>query len=197
MQKAKKKILERRKKLLAILIFLIKLNLFVIPLYVLLWLDFSLPLLQNFLANSLASTLSFFKYPAVSKEKYIFIFLNEANSYQIIPFEISMDCTGWKSMYLMVALVFSTSFNLRRNLKFLAIALPFLFSLNFLRIFSTLIIAFKLGSQYFEVIHTFFWRECMVAAVILIWYFWLRKIKYSLKDNLILVEKIVGSRLGS
>ena len=189
MRKAKKEILERRKKLLAILIFLIKLNLFVIPLYVLLWLDFSLPSLQNFLASSLASTLSFFKYPAVSKGKYIFIFLSE-DSYRIIPFEISMDCTGWKSMYLMVALAFSTSFNLRRNFKFLAIALPLLFSLNFLRIFSTLIIAFKLGSQYFEVIHTFLWRECMVAAVILIWYFWLRKIKYSLKDNLILVEKL-------
>lgn len=185
------KILERRKKLLAILIFLIKLNLLVIPLYILLYLDFSVPQLQIFLASSISSTLSFFKFPVISEEKNLYVFLKESESYKIIPFEISMDCTGWKSMYLLFALVFASSFDLKRNFKFLIISLPILFIINFLRITSTIAIALTLGFEYFEVTHNILWREGMIFFVIFIWYIWLRKIKYKLKDNLNLVERLV------
>ncbi len=186
-----KKILERRKKLLATLIFLIKLNLLAIPLYILLYIDFSLPPLQTFLAFSISSTLSFFKFPVTSEGKNIFVFLKEEENYKIIPFEISMDCTGWKSMYLLTALVFASSFNLKRNLKILAISLPILFIINFLRIVSTIAIALIFGFEFFEITHNILWREGTIFIVILIWYLWLRKIKYKLKDNLNLVEKLV------
>ncbi|MEM5790891.1 MAG: exosortase/archaeosortase family protein [Candidatus Aenigmatarchaeota archaeon] len=185
------KILERRKKLLATLIFLIKLNLLVIPIYVLLYLDFSVPQIQFFLASSISSTLSLFKFPVISEEKNVYVFLAESESYKIIPFEISMDCTGWKSMYLLFALVFASSFDLKRNFKFLAIYLPILFIINFLRITSTIAIALTLGFEYFEVTHNILWREGMIFFVILIWFIWLRKIKYKLKDNLNLVERLV------
>lgn len=186
-----KKILERRRKLLATLIFSIKLNLLVIPLYILIYLDFSLPSLQNFLAYLISLTLSSFKFPVASEGKNIFIFLTESESYRIIPFEISMDCTGWKSMYLLTALVFASSFELKKNLKFLAITLPFLFIINFLRIVSTIAIALTFGFEFFEVTHNILWREGMVFIVVIIWYLWLRKIKYKLKDNLNLVERLV------
>lgn len=186
-----KKILERRRKLLATLIFSIKLNLLVIPLYILIYLDFSLPSLQNFLAYLISLTLSSLKFPVTSEGKNIFIFLTESESYRIIPFEISMDCTGWKSMYLLTALVFASSFELKKNLKFLAITLPFLFIINFLRIVSTIAIALTFGFEFFEVTHNILWREGMVFIVVIIWYLWLRKIKYKLKDNLNLVERLV------
>ena len=186
-----KKILERRRKLLATLIFSIKLNLLVIPLYILIYLDFSLPSLQNFLAYLISLTLSSLKFPVASEGKNIFIFLTESESYRIIPFEISMDCTGWKSMYLLTALVFASSFELKKNLKFLAITLPFLFIINFLRIVSTIAIALIFGFEFFEVTHNILWREGMVFIVVIIWYLWLRKIKYKLKDNLNLVERLV------
>jgi len=186
-----KKILERRRKLLATLIFSIKLNLLVIPLYILIYLDFSLPSLQNFLAYLISLTLSSLKFPVTSEGKNIFIFLTESESYRIIPFEISMDCTGWKSMYLLTALVFASSFELKKNLKFLAITLPFLFIINFLRIVSTIAIALIFGFEFFEVTHNILWREGMVFIVVIIWYLWLRKIKYKLKDNLNLVERLV------
>lgn len=186
-----KKILERRRKLLATLIFSIKLNLLVIPLYILIYLDFSLPSLQNFLAYLISLTLSSLKFPVASEGKNIFIFLTESESYRIIPFEISMDCTGWKSMYLLTALVFASSFELKKNLKFLAITLPFLFIINFLRIVSTIAIALTFGFEFFEVTHNILWREGMVFIVVIIWYLWLRKIKYKLKDNLNLVERLV------
>jgi len=186
-----KKILERRRKLLATLIFSIKLNLLVIPLYILIYLDFSLPSLQNFLAYLISLTLSSLKFPVASEGKNIFIFLTESESYRIIHFEISMDCTGWKSMYLLTALVFASSFELKKNLKFLAITLPFLFIINFLRIVSTIAIALIFGFEFFEVTHNILWREGMVFIVVIIWYLWLRKIKYKLKDNLNLVERLV------
>ena len=184
--------IERRKKLLAVLLFLIKLNLFAIPLYILLYLDFSFYPLQNFLAFSISSALSLLKFSVGGEGKYIYIFLENNGSYKIITFDISMDCTGWKSMYLLCALVFACSFDLRKNLKFLIFALPLLFFINFLRIFSTLLISLTFGFEHFEITHNFLWREGMLFFVLLLWYLWLRKTKYNLKDNLILVDKIAG-----
>ncbi|MEM5882991.1 MAG: archaeosortase/exosortase family protein [Candidatus Aenigmatarchaeota archaeon] len=162
-------------KLLKVLLFFIKLNVLVIPLYLTIYLDVSFPLIQNFLASSLYFILSKFD-PGVSFEDYyLYIPFKTEKGLQIETFIISFDCTGWKTMYLFFALVFATPSKLDKKFKVLAIVLPFLFFLNFLRIFSTILFCMSFGSQYLDVVHNFLWREGLIIVVVSIWYIWLKK----------------------
>lgn len=173
----KKKILERREMLLGILWFLIKLNILVMPIYLLMAINFSFPQFQSALASALESTLNFLGYPAVVKGYYIGI----SSGYTVASFEINIDCTGWKSMYALTALAIAIPLEQKKKLKFLVIALPFIFALNYVRILTTIILAFKYGFQYLEVVHTFLWREGLIFAVLAIWYIWLRRINYNIR----------------
>ncbi|HKZ45375.1 MAG TPA: exosortase/archaeosortase family protein [archaeon] len=174
----KKKVLERRKLLLGILWFLIKLNILVIPLYLLMAMNLSFPQFQSGLASALGSALSFLGYPTIVKDFYIGI----SSGYTVATFEINLDCTGWKSMYALTALAIATPMDQKRKLKFLAIALPFIFALNYARILTTIVLSFRYGFQYLEVVHTFLWREGLIFAVLATWYIWLRRINYNIRE---------------
>ncbi|MDI6798915.1 MAG: exosortase/archaeosortase family protein [Candidatus Aenigmarchaeota archaeon] len=174
--KTKKEILKRRKKLLLILWFLIKLNILVIPLYVLLYLDFSFFPLQAFLTSLTGKTLQALGYPVSFTSTNLFMLFNSPTGYLLVPFEMTMDCTGWKTMYALAALTIATpKSKIKGKIKFLAIGLPFLFFLNFIRILTTLMFSFHFGYQHLEVMHTFLWREGLIFAVIFLWYLWLRR----------------------
>lgn len=172
-----KKILERR-MLLGILWFLIKLNILVIPLYLLLAINFSFPQLQIALATALGNALNSLGYSAVVKDYHIGI----SSGYTLATFEINMDCTGWKSMYALAALTVATPLKQKKKLKFLIIALPFIFILNYIRILTTIVLAFRYGFQYLEIVHTLLWREGLIFAVLAIWYIWLRRINYNIRE---------------
>jgi exosortase/archaeosortase family protein len=171
----KKKILERRKKLLTILTFLIKFNLLAIPMYIIMYLDLTLPPLQVFLADMTGKVLTSFGY-SVAREGQFLILSN-------ITIDISMDCTGWKSMYTLVALAIATPSAWKKRLRFLAIGLPAIFLLNFIRIVTTIIFALQFGLQYLEVVHTVFWREGLILAVVVAWFLWLRTVRYNTKNH--------------
>jgi exosortase/archaeosortase family protein len=160
------------KKLIKVLFFLLKFNLLAIPLYVVLYFNFSFPPLQNFLAYLVFQALEILGYKA-SLNGY---FLTVENFPEII--EVSWDSTGWKSLYALAALVLATPLsNLRKKAKFLILALPTLFSINYVRILTTIIISIKFGFKYFEIIHTFLWREGLIFAVVAIWAFYLLRAK--------------------
>lgn len=173
-RKKRKKILKRRKLLFSILWFLVKLNILVIPLYLLLVTNFSLPPLQNFLALALGNTLNFLGYQATVEGYYIGMVFG----FTLATFEINMDCTAWKSMYLLAALAIASPAKQKKKLKFLAIAIPFLFIMNFIRILTTILLAFQYGFQYLNIVHTFLWREGMIFIVLAVWYIWFRRINY-------------------
>lgn len=169
----KKKVKERRKKLLAILFFLLKLNILAIPLYILLYLNFTFVPLQDFLTYVTAGSLKLLGYSIDLKTDIRCNSPVISVSNQLIC--ISWDSTGWKSLYLLAALVIATPLsNLKGKAKFLSISLPILFLINFLRILTTILFSLSFGFEYFEIVHTFFWRECLIFAVIVIWYLWLR-----------------------
>ncbi|MEM5794130.1 MAG: exosortase/archaeosortase family protein [Candidatus Aenigmatarchaeota archaeon] len=162
-------------KLLKVLLFFIKLNILVIPLYVIIYLDVSFPMLQNFLASSLHFILSKFD-PSVSfKDYYLYVPFKTEKGLQVETFIISFDCTGWKTMYLLFALVLATPSELKKKFKVLVIGSPFLFFLNFIRILTTILFCMSFGLQYLEVIHNFLWREGLILVVAAIWYIWLKK----------------------
>jgi len=173
----KKKVLEQRKKLISILWFIVKFNLLAIPLYILIYLNFSLPSVQIFLTNMLTKTLQLMGYQ-VSSEGFLLTLLSNN---EIMRIEISMDCTGWKSMYLLAALIFVTPSKLKKKTKFLVFSLVFLFFVNFIRILTTILLSFRFGFQYLDIIHTFLWREGLIFVVIALWYLWLRRINYNIR----------------
>ena len=160
------------KKLVKILFFLLKFNLLAIPLYITLYFNLSFPPLQNFLAYLIFQTLKIFGY-SVSLNGYFLIIQNFP---EII--EVSWDSTGWKSLYALTALVLATPLsNFYKKMKFLILALPTLFLINYIRILTTILVSIKFGFKYFEIIHTFLWREGLIFAIIAIWVLYLLKKK--------------------
>lgn len=165
----------REKKLKTILWFLIKFNLLAIPLYIILFLNISFESLQILIAYITNETLKLFGY--LTTQDGYFITTLIGNKYQLI--EISWDSTGWKSLYALTALTLATPVVLKKKLKFLLIGLPALFLINYIRIVSTLLVAFTYGFQYFDIVHLILWREGLIIAVVVLWYLWIWKIKYN------------------
>ena len=169
---------ERREILLGILWFLIKLNILVIPLYLLMAINFSIPQFQIVLAKLIGGSLNSLGHSAVAEGYYIGV----SSGYSLATFEINMDCTGWKSMYALAALTVATPSKQKKKLKFLVIVLPLIFVINYFRILTTIVLAFQYGFQYLDIVHTFLWREGLIFAVLAIWYIWLKKINYNIRE---------------
>lgn len=149
--------------------FLVKFNLLAIPMYLILYFNISFYPLQRFLSLMLEKTLNAMGHVAVSDGDILLIEGFPS------PVNISWDCTGWKSMWALTALVLATPRqNQRGKAKFLSLSLPLLFLLNFVRILTTILLSFKFGFQYLDIIHTFIWREGLIMAVIAAWYLWLK-----------------------
>lgn len=163
-----------RKKLKTIAWFLIKFNLLAIPLYLVMYFNFTLLPLQTFLATLSSYGVKLFGYPVTQDEMFL-----TSGSRQI---EISWDSTGWKSMYALAALVIATPVSdWNKKIRFLFIGVPLVFLINYLRITSTILVSLKFGFQYFDIIHMFLWREGLILAVVAIWYVWLRKERYNIR----------------
>jgi exosortase/archaeosortase family protein len=173
----KRKTIERRKMLFGILWFIVKLNLLVIPLYALLALDFSIPQLQSWIASAISSGLGLLGHPSTTVGKFVYVSSGQIYS----AFEISMDCTGWKSIYLIAALAIATPSDRMSKVRFLAISVPAIFILNYARILTTIIFAFSYGFQYLDIVHTLLWREGLIFAVLAFWFIWLRKSNYNIR----------------
>ncbi len=176
-----RKLQKKERKLLTILLFLIKFNLLAIPMYIVIYFNFSFPPLQNFLAGLTKNSLILLGYPAIQKDSVIIT----ADKNQFYSIEVSWDSTGWKSMYALVALAIATPVkSLRKKLKFIGIAIPTIFFINFFRILTTILVALRYGLNYFEIVHTLLWREGLILAVVLIWGLWL----WNEKNNLVLTQ---------
>jgi exosortase/archaeosortase family protein len=167
-----RKFSEKQLRLLDVAEFLLVFNLLAIPMYAILLTDASFPPLQEFLASAVTYALNNQGISAVASGTFISI-VDAQNAIRSV--QVSFDSTGWKSLYALAALVIATPIpNFRNKLKFLAFGLPGIFTLNFLRIWSTLWYSVVFGWQNFDVIHLFLWREGLIAVVLLFWFFWLR-----------------------
>lgn len=161
-----------RKKLIEVLKFIVIFNLLAIPMYVVLYFNLSFEPLKNFLAFLTTQTLTLFGVNAVQQNAFVNLLAHN----QLLRIEISFDSTGWKTLYALFALTLATpKRKIKNKLKFLVWGLPLLFVVNFLRILTTILVAVYYGYQYFDVVHLFLWREGLIAAVVILWYLWLRQ----------------------
>ena len=166
------KFFKKQTKLIQVAQFFLVFNLLALPMYFILLADLSFLPLQDFLAAMTSQVLQLQKIPAVSSGSFVTIF---DTSGVLRNIQISFDSTGWKSVYALVALIIATPLpSMRRKLRFLAVGVPAIFVLNFLRIWSTIWYSYVYGWENFDVIHTLLWREGLIALVLLFWFFWLR-----------------------
>ncbi|MEM5801866.1 MAG: exosortase/archaeosortase family protein [Candidatus Aenigmatarchaeota archaeon] len=168
----KKKVIKfnLKDKLFLLLRFVFILNILSLPLYLIVYFNLTFTPFQTLLASFISNLLRFSGYSVQQSEHFIKILYSGG----ILHAEISWDSTGWKSLYLITALTIATPFiNFKNKLKFLSIGLPILFSINIIRIFTTLLIALTYGIEYFDLIHTFLWREGLIFAVLFLWLLWI------------------------
>lgn len=153
------------------LIFLVKFNLLAIPLYILLYLNFSYQPFQNLVAFLSYEFLSMIGIQASLSRSLLTI----VSGFKITLVEISMDCTGWKSMYALTALAIATpGLKAGRKTKFLILALPILFFFNIARIVVSIYLSLVLEPALFGLVHDILWQWGLILAVLGIWVFWLK-----------------------
>jgi len=160
-----------RKKLLGVIYFLVKFSLLAIPLYLLIFANFSMPALQNLVAYLSYSILNAFGIQTKLNQSSLTV----VSGFKISVIEISMDCTGWKSAYALLALVIATpAIKIRKKFKFLLVSLPVLFLINILRIVSVIYLSLSLEPKYFGLVHDILWQWGLIIAVLSIWAIWLK-----------------------
>jgi|YelNatPaOPRAMG01_1025707.scaffolds.fasta_scaffold10284_2 exosortase/archaeosortase family protein len=159
-----------KKKLIQILLFLVKFNLLAIPLYILIFLNFSLPPLQNFVALLSHKLLSAIGIQS-SLDQHNLIAIKE---FKVFFVEISMDCTGWKSLYTLFALTIATpEVKIKRKFLFLLVSIPFLFFVNIGRIVLTIYLSL-IEPESFAFVHDFLWQWGLILTIIGTWALWLK-----------------------
>lgn len=159
------------KRLGETLVFLIKLLLLSVPLYMVILLQLDLTALQELVTGL---TYSFLDFSGYAIERQGFNLIAEDFS-----FYISRDCTGWKGLVFLAALIIATKSSIRKKLAGLAL-LPAFFGFNLLRIVSMVWIG-TANRQLFYVLHDFLWQFSMIAVVLSLWLMWARSQINSLK----------------
>ncbi|MEM5772886.1 MAG: archaeosortase/exosortase family protein [Candidatus Aenigmatarchaeota archaeon] len=159
-----------RKKLLQVIWFLIKFNLLAIPLYVLIFINFSYQPLQNLVAFLSYKFLQAFKIQANLNQSSLMVIRGT----EIAFIEIDMDCTGWKSLYALFSLAIATpSIKWKKKFIFLIFALPSIFLFNIARIVITIYFSL-IRPDLFGFVHDFFWQFGLIFAILASWVLWLR-----------------------
>ncbi len=145
------------------LIFLVKLLLLSIPLYLIIFFKIDLGFLQNFIVGHMVPFLNLVGIEARRKGANILL-----EKFTVV---INKDCTGWKGLLFFAALVLSTKSQWKNKLFGLFVGLPAIFSVNILRIFLMILIG-GLSKKMFSIIHDVFWQASMILVVLIVWFMW-------------------------
>ena len=149
--------------------FLVRFNLFAVPLYVILLTKFEfLPLMQ--LTTQLAFALLRVTGIGAELDNYIIRVPVEGGHFGAF---VSWDSTGWKSMLALFALIFATAAPLRKKLRGLVL-IPVVYAINLARIWFMFYIA-TVNIDYFDIAHITVWSWGLIIAILLLWFFWLKK----------------------
>ncbi len=158
-----------QKRMLSTLVFLIKLLLFTIPLYLILAFSQVMLPLQRLV-------ISHVRFLLVSMGFRVSIDNLLVSISGAVPFAffISEDCTGWKSMLLLVALISAfPKVRMKERLAGVAFGIPVIYTGNLARILAVVFVQQSLGTGAAMVLHDYLWQAGLIALVLLTWLFWL------------------------
>jgi len=167
-----KKARKHNPQLYVILKFIVKLNVFAIPLYVLLFFQIKWYALQQFIADLVHGMLLSNGISAIKDALAITIPV-EGGSWSAF---IAWDCTGWKSILFFLALIFATDFSRQKKLRGL-VFVPMIFMINIVRIWFMFFYVSIYGLTHYPIVHTLIWSWGMIAVVLIIWAVWIKFFK--------------------
>lgn len=163
--------LQKEKVLIETLKFFIKLNIVLIPFYIVIYFNLSYLPLQIIVANLTVIIIRIFGFE-ISQDG-VLLFLGKDK----FPIEISFDCVGWKSTYSLFALLIASPGTTKQKLYFLARWTPILIGINLFRIIIVLLMGYLIDYNIIYPIHTYISQPLMILVVIGIWFIWIKKKK--------------------
>lgn len=162
----KMKLDKGQKRLFETLVFLLKVLAFAIPLYLIMHFQNVLFPLQELVSQNVQAVLQAFGF-TVSRDG----FLIRAND---TFFFISEDCTGWKSMLLLTALICAVPrVVMKKRLAGLAGGVAALYIGNLARILLMILAWQAYGFAFAIMLHNYMWQAGLISLVLVIWFLWL------------------------
>lgn len=154
-------------KLWRTLQFLLRLLALSIPLYLVIFLALDLTSLQLSVAGATSWALTSLGW-SVQQDGILLT----ANGFNFI---LSPDCTGWKSMVFLFALLFATiGVSLRKRLLGLLVGVPVIYLGNLARVLGTVFIQASYGTETALLVHDWLWQFGLIALVMAVWIIWLK-----------------------
>lgn len=165
---------KENKKLLSILLFFFKLNILAIPMYVIIWFNLNFYLIEEIQAYQVSGFLNIFGIKSMVLKDYIpFISMQGFDK----DIGIDMACTGYRSLFLLIALIFAFPSAWKKKLKGIFLFIPVVWLVNIIRIGTTILAGYGFGIEVFDITHLFLWREGLVFLILFLWIIWIKKIK--------------------
>ena len=167
-KKSRKKFAGRNKRLYKLLMFFIRLNVFAIPLYTVLYSGYQSALLMD-VTTKLAYQMISGSMDASLQGNIITIPVENG----FWGARVSWDSTGWKSALAMAALILATDFPLRKKIYGLLL-LPLVYAANILRIWLMFFAVKSYGIAYFSLFHTVIWSWGLIFTILVLWAVWMK-----------------------
>jgi exosortase/archaeosortase family protein len=181
-----------QRRLWMVLVFLLRLMALSIPLYLIIWLNVSLAPMQAVIAGQVAWLLRAAGFAAAENGLLITVSGAGADSF---TFFIGQDCTGWKSMIALFALVSaSLGVTMRKRLLGMAVGIPLVYLGNLARIMAVVLIERALGPETALVFHDWLWQAGLISLVLVLWLLWLRWDSVVEKTASLRDKHIIGRR---
>jgi exosortase/archaeosortase family protein len=150
-------------------LFLVKILVFAIPLYLILTFQGVLCPLQDAVASNVCLVLGSLGLD-VAREGFL-ISIRGENPFVFI---VSEDCTGWKSMLFLVALMVAVPGVLwKKRLAGIVLGIPLIYLGNLARILLIVHVEQVYGLEIANVFHDYLWQAGLISLVLVIWVFWL------------------------
>ncbi len=152
---------------LKVLEFLARVAVLSLPLYLVIWLGINLYPLQLAAASQASAALTIMGYGPAQHGSGIIM----ASGFQFV---IIPDCTGWKSMLFLFALVMAVPrISLRKRALGLALGMPLVWFANIARIVSVVALQGSLGTETALLLHDTVFQLGLVGIVLVSWGIWL------------------------
>ena len=160
-----------QKRLWKVLVFLLRMMVLAIPLYLVLLLSVDMAPLQEAVAGQSASVLGWMGYEVRLGGYHVSVGTPPDDFY----FIINADCTGWKSMLLYFALLFAVpGIGMKKRIAGLLLGIPAIWAGNIARVVGVVLAERSLGIEAALNLHDFAYRIGLVMLVIALWSLWLR-----------------------
>lgn len=151
-------------------LFIVRFNLYAIPLYMILLTGFHIPAFENAIAGAVSEMLKASDIPATLNENEIRVPMEDRFFNGIIDW----DCTGWKSMLAFAALVLATDSSRRKKMKGMLL-IPLIVVINLIRVWFMFYYVSTWGLAGFDFVHFWIWSAGMIATVLVLWIVWMKK----------------------